>query len=42
MWFNMKMEDEIIYSQKGEKVRYVNILITGNLEDYKIKLKKAD
>ena len=39
---DQEKEDEIIYSQEGEKVRYVNILITGDLEDYKIKLKKAD
>ena len=39
---NQEKEDEIIYSQEGEKVRYVNILITGDLEDYKIRLKKAD
>lgn len=39
---DQEKEDEIIYSQDGEKVRYVNILITGGLEDYKIKLKKAD
>ncbi|MBM77631.1 MAG: hypothetical protein CL846_04055 [Crocinitomicaceae bacterium] len=39
---NQAKEDEIIYSQEGKKVRYVNILITGDLEDYKIRLKKAD
>lgn len=33
-------EDEIEYSDSGKKVRYVNIQITGDLEDYSIKLKK--
>jgi hypothetical protein len=33
-------EDEIIYLDKDKKVRYVNIQIIGDTEDYKIKLKK--
>lgn len=33
-------EDEIVFAEEGKKVRYVNIQITGDLEDYKIKLKK--
>jgi hypothetical protein len=33
-------EDEIAYVDENKKTRYVNIQITGDLEDYKIKLKK--
>jgi len=32
--------DEIIYSEQGKKIRYVNIQIKGDLEDYQIKLKR--
>ena len=32
--------DEIIYSEHGKKIRYVNIQIKGDLEDYQIKLKR--
>ncbi|CAG5083198.1 AsmA family protein [Parvicella tangerina] len=35
-----EQEDEIIYAEEGKKVRYVNIQIIGDLEDYSIKLKK--
>ena len=34
-------EDEVIYADEGKKIRYVNIKITGDIEDYKIKLGKA-
>ncbi len=37
---NPDEEDEIIYAEEGKKIRYVNIVITGDLETYKIKLKK--
>lgn len=33
-------EDEIVYAEGDKKIRYVNIQIIGDLEDYKIKLKK--
>ncbi len=33
-------EDEIIYADEDKKIRYVNIQILGDLEDYQIKLKK--
>ena len=39
---NPEEEDEIVYAKEGKKIRYVNIQITGDLEDYKIKLKKAN
>jgi hypothetical protein len=39
---NLEEEDQITYAQEGKKVRYVNIQITGDLEDYQIKLKKAN
>ena len=38
---NPEEEDQIVYAQEGKKVRYVNIQIIGDLEDYQIKLKKA-
>ena len=38
---NPDEEDEIVYAQEGKKIRYVNIQIIGDLEDYQIKLKKA-
>ena len=34
-------EDDIVYADEGKKIRYVNIQIIGDLEDYKIKLGKA-
>ena len=33
-------DDEIIYATEGKKIRYVNIQLKGDLEDYTIKLKK--
>ena len=39
---NPDEEDEIIYEDEGEKIRHVNIQITGDLEDYKIRLKKVN
>jgi hypothetical protein len=38
---NPDQEDEIVYAKEGKKIRYVNIQITGDLEDYEIKLKKT-
>ncbi|MBG16573.1 MAG: hypothetical protein CL853_09500 [Crocinitomicaceae bacterium] len=35
-------EDQIIYATEGKKIRYVNILVKGDLEDYTIKLKKPN
>ena len=32
--------DQVIYSEHGKKIRYVNIQIKGDLEDYQIKLKR--
>lgn len=37
---NPDEEDEIIYTEEDKKIRYVNIQIIGDLEDYKIKLKR--
>jgi hypothetical protein len=39
---NPDEEDEIIYAKEDKKIRYINIQITGDLEDYQIKLKKAN
>jgi len=33
-------DDEIIYKNNSEKIRYVNLKITGNSENYKISLAK--
>ena len=47
--FGKKTEDvdpdqeyQIIYATEGKKIRYVNILVKGDLEDYTIKLKKPN
>ena len=37
---NPEEVNEIIYSEQGKKIRYVNIQIKGDLEDYQIKLKR--
>ena len=37
---NPDQEDGIMYADENKKTRYVNIQITGDLEEYKIKLKK--
>ena len=37
---NPDEENEIMYDNESKKIRYVNIQITGDLEDYQIKLKK--
>jgi len=38
---NPEQEDSIQYADPEKKVRYVNVKITGNAEDYKISLGKA-
>lgn len=39
---NLEEENQITYAEEDKKVRYLNLQITGDLEDYQIKLKKAN
>jgi len=39
---NPEEENQITYAEEDKKVRYLNLQITGDLEDYQIKLKKAN
>jgi len=39
---NLGEEYQITNEQEGKKVRYVNIQITGDIEDYQIKLIRAN
>ena len=35
-------EDEIIYKDESKKIRYVNLKLTGNSENFKISLAKEE
>ena len=33
-------EDQIVYAEDGKKIRYVNIQVIGDSQDYQINLKR--